>query len=256
MRVHFVPQGVPEDKDLIFSGILHSQAQKVFIIRNSECKLPNIEKRAAECAEQVCREIKKRGSMLWSVKEIDPNERKVNFFDLLQALGRFDRWIKNEIKAGNEVSVNISTGNKIVSLALAMAALKNGAKVFYYIPEDLKIEEYEKTRFLVNEEGYSSKMPHESIEITRFPFDFMRELPLDILSKLSELGGNVDSYTQLVRALYPDISSSKQIRSKRVEISEKVRLLESWGYVKTKKAGTERQVFLTPDGKEILHFVI
>ena len=218
--------------------------------------MPNIEKRAAECAEQVCRDIKKKGSMFWSVKKIDPNGKTVNFFDLLQALGSFDRWIKNEIEAGNEVSVNISTGNKIVSLALAMAALKNGAKVFYFVPEDLEIEEYEKARFSVNEEGYTSKMPHESVEITRFPFDFMHDVPLNILSKLSELGGSVSSLTRLVRALYPNISSPEQIRSKRVEISERIRLLESWGYVKTAKAGTERQVFLTPDGKRILHFVI
>ena len=253
MRVHFVPQGVPEDKELMFSGILYSQAEKVFIIRNSERRLPNIEKRAEECVKQILEHVHSEGSPYWFVKEIDSTSKSGNFFDIMDSLGKFHRWIMDEIAAGNEVSVNISSGNKIVSFALMMAAIKNGADVFYFIPEDVKVDEMFAKR-LPNEEGYFHKRPRDFIRIHKFPLEYMQDVPLEILSTLEKLGGKADSYTQLVITLYPEIDSQEQIRSKRVEISSKVRMLEALGYLKTKRVGVKREIHLTPLGRGVSSF--
>lgn len=170
--------------------------------------------------------------MFWALKKIDDTGKSVNFFDILQALGSFDRWIRDEKKNGNDVSVNISTGNKIVSLALAMSVLKNSAKIFYFVPRDISPEQFGKPRRAVNEEGYGTKEPRDFIEIPQFPVDYLQGVPLGILIALSKLGGNVSSLTDLVKQMFPKLSTSEEIRSKRVEMSEKIRQLESLGYVK------------------------
>lgn len=254
MRIHLVPQGVPEDRSLIISGILHSQAQKVFIIRNSNRKLPETEKLADKCIQQILHELENK-ELFWFIKEIDAINKSVNFFDLLQALGSLDSWIKQENESGNEVSVNISTGNKIVSLALAMAALNHGSKIFYFIPQDQKIDEKRKSEWSTNEEGYISKKPGDFIEIPQFPLHYMLGVPFNIISTLADMGGKAESLTELVKALFPKLSSRNEIRSKRVIVSNEIRQLESMGYVKTEKIRTERQVSLTSKGKDILHFV-
>ena len=252
MRVHLVPQGVPEDKILMLSGMLYSQAERVFIIRNSEQRLPNIESRAQECVKQILEEVQREDSPYLLLKEVDYTSKSVNFFNLMDSLGKFHRWIREEMAAGNEVSVNISSGNKIVSFALMMAAVKNGADVLYFIPEDVRMNK-EPAKQLANE-GYRHKKPRDFVRIHQFPLDYMQNVSLEILSTLEELGGKAGSYTQLVVKLYPEMDSQEQIRSKRVEISSKVRMLETLGYLKTKKVGVKREIHLTPLGQNALSF--
>lgn len=252
--MHLIPQGVPADKVLILSGILQSRAEKVVFIRNSQPKLPNTEKMAQRCLEDVVTEVNNNRSIYWFVKEMDTKTCQVDFFNILNCLGKLHALIQKETRRGNEVSVNASTGNKIVSFALSMAALRNRAEIFYFVPKDIDVQDVSKLAVMC-EEGYLSKEPSECVTINPFPIDYMNRVPFDVLMIVEKLGGVVPSYTELASYMYPRITDKRMMKSKRVEISGKIRILEDMSYVRTIKSGNSRQINLTDLGRQALEFV-
>ena len=246
MRVHFTPQGY--EKDRILAGILRSNAEKVIIIRNSEReRLPKVEDEVQKCVEEVQDTILKQELPYYFVREIETDNYKVSFFDLIDALRKIEHWISSEIEKGNNVSVNISSGNSIVCCALFTAAMKHGVTIYYVVPE-----EYPVSTPSIQAEKISGRIK-ECFSIPRIPLEFMHNIHFDVLNALSSLGGRARSVTDIVLQIKPELKVS-DTRSERMKVSKQVEQLRRSGYVVVSSRGTKKEVSLTNLGKKILEY--
>ena len=245
MRVHFVPQGY--EKDRILAGILRSNAEKVVIVRNSKQQLPKVESDVQTCIEEVRDTILNGKLPYYFVREIDTESYKVSFFDLIDALKKIEQWISSEVEKGNDVSVNISSGNSIACCALFTVAMKHGVTIYYVVPE-----EYPVPKPTITAEKVSRGIK-DCFSLPHIPLEYMHNIPFDILKAIDDLGGKAPSITDIVLAIKPELKGD-DIRSERMKVSKRIEQLRKSRYVVVSPKGREKEISLTNLGKMILDY--
>jgi hypothetical protein len=275
-RYLLVPQGL--ERDRIIGAITHLQPEKVFIIRN---KKQSSEMSAVEITvEEILNNLKTKlvedpiipidGDM------IDITTFKVNFFDLLDAYLDF-RAIFSRLGPDAEFLVDISSGTRIVSCALFLAALEIGASIYYvsprtyFTPQDTRkrlesiskaLESYRET----NEEAYLERIGEvleeglkefEVPQLARGVRKVLKCPPLPIrieqeeieheyLEALDDMGGKAPSITDLL----VNLLGRKPTPTDRVMAAKQIATLERCGFVETAYTGRQKEINLTIYGKE------
>jgi len=247
LHVHFVPQGLEEDR--ILAGIAVARPEKVVIIRNSNKKITDLEDEVQTCIDKIRERIfsKRERLAYFFVRDVDTKSYFVDFFDFIDALKKIDDWVSTE-KKNNEVSVNLSSGNRIVSCALFCAAMKNGASTYYIAPEY-----YEKGPIVEATPERLAKGIQDSYVLPRITLDYMHNIPFRVLEAIERLEGTANSITDIVNKIMPDIRED-HIRSERMKVSKEIEQLRELGYVAVSIRGREKEVYLTDVGKVILNF--
>lgn len=145
-QVHFVPTSLEYISDDVSDGRVgkifsHSGADKVYILYNSNPKGHELHKKSLAAVEDVVREYTmahQRGG----IQEIG-----VNFFDFTNAVADIYEKMYKEEQNNNQITIHISGGTKLVSMALAFAsALLDSSEVdVYYVAKRYELKEGEPT---------------------------------------------------------------------------------------------------------------
>ncbi len=275
-RYLLVPQGL--ERDRIIGSITHLQPDKVFVIRN---KKKSSEMSSVEITvEKILNDLKKRlvEDPIIPIDEdmIDITTFKVNFFDLLDAYLDF-RAIISRLGPEADFLVNISSGTRIVSCALFLAALEENASIYYvsprsyFTPEDSRkrLESIKKHLKRYRETGEESNLDTvdsiieeglDEFEIPQMSRGVRKVLkcpPLPIrieqeevepeyLEAVDNMGGKAPSITKLL----VEMLGRKPTPTDRVMAAKQIATLERCGFVKTSYTGRQKEITLTVYGKE------
>lgn len=178
--------------------------------------------------------------------EVDDTTR-VDFFDLTSTIAEVDAKIKDELSQGNEVSVDISSGNKIVIIALFIVAQVHGLRVTYCSAGKYASMREKKVEEAAPPEQIAFSV-RERFEIPRIPLE-LEKIPVEVLIGLVEMGGKAESIKKLAEKLKPDKKIGKQ---EIIETSRKLELLEEYGYVVKKRRGRNVVVEITDKGEKVI----
>jgi hypothetical protein len=266
------------ERDRIIGAITHLQPEKVFVVRN---KKKSSEMSAVEITiEELLTDLKRKlvEDPIIPVDEdmIDISTFQVNFFDLLDAYLDF-RAIFARLGPDAEYLVDISSGTRIVSCALFLAALERGASIYYVSPRSYFTPDIaRRTLEAVRKElaNYaSSKSPQslermeellgkglEEFEVPQLAMGVRKvikcpPLPIRIeqeeiepgyLEALEKLGGTAPSITDLLVQLL----GRRPTPTDRVMAAKQIATLERCGFVTTSYTGRQKEITLTIYGKE------
>lgn len=275
-RYLLIPQGL--ERDRIIGAITHLQPEKVFIVRN---KKKSSEMSAVEIAvEEILTELKQKlvDDPIIPIDEdmIDITSFEVNFFDLLDAYLDF-RAIFAKLGPDAEFMVDISSGTRIVSCALFLAALEIGAAIYYVSPRSYftpdvarrtldaigrELKGYHKTKDAeklqrieeVVEKGLEEfKVPQLAIGVRKvlkcppLPIRIeQEEIEPGYLESLEKLGGTAPSITDLL----VELLGRKPTPTDRVMAAKQIATLENCGFVTTSYTGRQKEITLTVYGRE------
>ncbi len=271
-----IPQGL--ERDRIIGAITHLQPEKVFIVRN---KKKSSEMSAVEITiEELLTDLKKKlvEDPIIPVDEemIDISTFEVNFFDLLDAYLDF-RAIFNRLGPEAEYIVDISSGTRIVSCALFLAALERGASIYYVSPRSYFTPDVARRKldslgkdleaYLESKDskalGRMKETISEGLEEFQVPQLAMGvrkvlkcpPLPIRIeqeeidpryLEALDKLGGTAASITDLLVQLL----GRRPTPTDRVMAAKQIATLERCGFVTTSYTGRQKEITLTIYGRE------
>ncbi len=271
-----VPQGL--ERDRIIGAITHLQPEKVFIIRN---KKKSSEMSAVEITiEELLTDLKNKlvDDPIIPIDEdmIDISTFEVNFFDLLDAYLDF-RAIFARLGPDVEYLVDISSGTRIVSCALFLAALERGASIYYVSPRSyftpdvarrklealnkeiktsIESKDPEALKHLqdIIEKGLEEfKVPQLAVGVRKvlkcppLPIRIeQEEIEAGYLEALEELGGSAPSITDLLVQLL----GRRPTPTDRVMAAKQIATLERCGFVSTSYTGRQKEITLTIYGKE------
>ncbi len=177
------------------------------------------------------------------VVEVVANKYRVDFFDVVKAIVDIDIIINEETKNGNEIAVDISSGNKIISIALFIAAQINKLPVTYckaggYAPLKRDKNKRIKEKARPDEIAFSVK---GKVDIPLLPL-VIKKLPYDILESLSEIKYS-SSISDLIRKM-----GKEDTKSEILSTSRKIEELEKYGYVIVNRAGVKKELRITDEG--------
>lgn len=275
-RYLLIPQGL--ERDRIIGAITHLQPEKVFIVRN---KKKSSEMSAVEIAvEEILKDLKKKlvEDPIIPIDEdmIDITSFEVNFFDLLDAYLDF-RAIFARLGDDAEFIVDISSGTRIVSCALFLAALEMGASIYYVSPRSYftpdvarrtleaisrELKGYIETKDAaklqrmgeVVDKGLEEfRVPQLAIGVRKvlkcppLPIRIeQEEIEPDYLEALEKLGGTAPSITDLL----VELLGRKPTPTDRVMAAKQIATLENCGFVSTSYTGRQKEITLSVYGKE------
>jgi hypothetical protein len=271
-----VPQGL--ERDRIIGAITHLQPEKVFVIRN---KKKSSEMSAVEITvEELLTDLKNKlvDDPIIPIDEdmIDISSFEVNFFDLLDAYLDF-RAILAKRGPDAEFLVDISSGTRIVSCALFLAALESGSDVYYVSPRSYftpdvarkKLEALSKDLEAYEQSKNPEKLSHmkqivqEGLEEFRIPQlargvrKVLKCPPLPIrieqediepgyLEALERMEGSAPSITDLL----VELLGRRPTPTDRVMAAKQIATLERCGFVSTSYTGRQKEITLTTYGRE------
>lgn len=247
MKTLIVAQGL--ERERIVAAISVHSPDKLVILRSKKDVTP-------ELTESVNKHIKiLREELFPSDKKIKPfpflleidEGTKVDFFDLPLAITEINARVKEELSRGNEVSIDISSGNKIVAIALFLVAQINGLRVTYCSAGKYAsmCNDSSKETIIPEQIAFSVR---ERFEIPLIPLKF-ETIPTEILKKLNEINGRVQSIRELAEQIYP----SREIGKREIiEISRKLEILESYDYITSKRKGRNMNIEITNSGRKVI----
>ncbi len=275
-RYLLIPQGL--ERDRIVGAITHLQPDKVFIVRNKKksSEMTSVEVTIESILVDLKEKLVQDPIIPIDEEMIDITTFEVNFFDLLDAYLDF-RAIFSKLGPDSEFLVCISSGTRIVSCALFLAALEIGASVYYVSPrsyftpdmakkklEAIKkdLDEYTKTndasvlqrlRKTVNEGIASFEVPQLAMGVRKvlkcppLPIRIeQEEIEPSYLEALEKMGGSAPSITDLLVQLL----GRRPTPTDRVSAAKQIATLERCGFVETTYTGRQKRISLTQYGRE------
>lgn len=275
-RYLLVPQGL--ERDRIIGAITHLQPDKVFVIRNKKksSEMSAVEITIEGLLTELRRKLAEDPIIPVDEEMIDISTFKVNFFDLLDAYLDF-RAILAKLGPDSEFLVDISSGTRIVSCALFLAALEIGASIYYVSPrsyftpevarrklealnKDLKAyleskspEHLERMRKLLEEGLQEFQTPQLAMGVRKvlkcppLPIRIeQEEIDRGYLEALERIGGTAPSITDLLVALL----GRRPTPTDRVMAAKQIATLERCGFVTTSYTGRQKEMTLTEYGRE------
>ena len=229
-RVQIMVAGFKED--FIFEAIKEYSSKRLYLV------VP-IKTDKSEEAKQVwtiVKRIKKLSGAFIEVKTIE-----VRVFDFLNCFKKILCVVKKEIKEGNQVIFNVSTGTRIPVMAGYTVAMIEGCDVIHVIPEHYRLKEG----------MYAAEGEKRIISVPKLPLDLPCEEEKAILFTLRELGNSATSMKELVDHLVKKGDFSKKGKDNgavRSKANYYINKLQSKGCLKTTKNGRETRISLTTEG--------
>ncbi len=170
---------------------------------------------------------------------------RVNFFDLPAAIVEIDQIIRSEKAARYEVTIDISTGNKIVAVALYLAAQFNKVPVTYCSAGKYSVQRRKEQadNFEQDQIAFSAE---KSYELPMLPLK-LDPLHFDVLEKVAKKG-EVASITDLVTLVEGTMEVGKSDLMRFSRIAEE---LIDYGYMTRRRSGRVVEVRITDAGKAV-----
>jgi hypothetical protein len=171
--------------------------------------------------------------------------RRVDFFDLPAAIVDIDQIIKAEEEAGYEVTVDISTGNKIVAVALYLAAQFNRVRVTYCSAGKYSVQKSKEQADNVEQDQIAFSA-ERSYDLPTLPLR-LDPLHFDVLQKVAKKE-EVASITELVSLVEGVKKVQKSDLMRYSRITEE---LIDYGYVQRKRSGRVVKLYITDAGRTV-----
>jgi DNA-binding MarR family transcriptional regulator len=171
--------------------------------------------------------------------------RKVSFFDLTAAIVEIDQIIKSERAARYEVTVDISTGNKMVAVALYLAAQLNKVPVTYCSARYYSSQR-KRGQTPTSEQDQIAFSAAESYELPSLPLR-LDPLHFDVLERVAKIG-EVASITELVNLVEGEMDVKKSDLMRFSRIADE---LIDYGYMKRKRSGRAVELRITDAGRAV-----
>lgn len=235
MRTLIVAHGL--EKARIMAAVSIHAPNKLVVLRNTNeisGKLrEQVDKQMTALKSEILGKTRKGTKPFPFVTLVDIETQKLDFFDVVGSFLRLQEIITDEQKAGNEVFIDISSGNKTVALSLFLAAqtMKKGVtycKASSYLDSDEQIV----------------KDVKEPVFVPILPLT-LHELNYDIIEKLADVGG-ITSISDLLRILRLPVDKSNIM-----SMARKLEELQTYGYVTVTRKGKRKEVQITTQGRQI-----
>lgn len=242
MKVLVVCQGL--ERDRILAAISVHAPSKVIVLRSHKDVTPMLHDEVEMHIKALKKEIfpEKNPRPFPFVYEVDAENYRVDFFDLTKALTEICAIIKKERDRGNEVEVDVSSGNKIVAIALFLASQIFRIPATYCTAgkyASMKMRRQRET--LPMQIAFSTK---EKVDLPLLPLT-LEDVHFDILKVLSR-EGIVPSVTELIELL-----GREPNKSEIVSTSRKLEDLGNYGYIAKRRIGRSTRVRITHTGKKV-----
>jgi len=275
-RYLLVPQGL--ERDRIIGAITHLQPDKVFVIRNKKksSEMSGVEITIEELLTDLKKKLAEDPIIPVEQDMIDITTFRVNFFDLLDAYLDF-RAILSKLSPEAEFLIDISSGTRIVSCALFLAALEIGASIYYVSPrsyftpevarrkleilhkdlkaylETKKADALEHMKQVIEEGLHDFQTPQLAVGVRKvlkcppLPIRIeQEEIEPGYLEALEKTGGKSPSITDLLVQLL----GRRPTPTDRVMAAKQIATLERCGFVSTSYTGRQKEITLTEYGRE------
>ncbi len=167
---------------------------------------------------------------------IDVEMIEVNQYEVFESMLKVLEAIREDLKAGNDVYINITEAPKTLTISAYIAAQVSGSKLYTAMPK--------------YEEGKEVGI-ERVIEIPVPPMKKVSEDKLEILKVIEANGGEVESINKLIELLEGRTTDHKKYMAQRARMSYHLRGLEEDGLVETKRVGKNVKISLTVLGKAV-----
>jgi hypothetical protein len=222
-----VAQGLERER-ILAAVSLHSPT-KLIILRNTE-DLETIKADVKATLDKVIGDLStksKDGLPLFPLlnANIESEQHSCNFFDLCQSLEKASSLIQSELSRGAHVVVDISSGVKIVSIAMYVAATLNGVRASYVIAGKYGVQDKEQAERRQLPEMYASSVQGSRL-LPILPISF-KTIPHKRLKRISDLKGKYfESISEIA-----DSKEKKDLMQAHRELRalQSLRLVETFG---------------------------
>lgn len=241
LRVHIAPVGFEIDR--IIEPLVKWKADRVYLITEKD-----IEHSEAKYYFKI---IKHR----LSSKEIEVKESQCNIRDLYDVLGLYKKIIDEE--KNNQIFINVSSGNKIESIAGMMACMtfktdNIGLKPYYVVPDSYDVKP-----------AQGQQMTSGCKNIFTLPNYTIQKPSEDLIKALEVIrDNNIINKTDLIKKYVSNelIKVKKDAKNPKVaEFSQLNKNILShmlkWGFITMDGEGKRCRIKITEDGINALKFL-
>lgn len=241
-----VAQGLEFER--VLAAIHANSASRLIVLRSVKDVNPQL----TEDVERNLRTLESRlfpsaGVRLYPFlkkEDFDASE-KVNFFNIAEAVVQIDQMVRNEKRSGYDVVIDISTGNKMVAIALYLAAQFNRVPVTYCSARYYSSQK-KRGQVPISEEDQIAFSAAESYQLPQLPIR-LDPLHFDVLEKVADKG-EVASISGLVNLMEGEREIKKSDLMKFSRIAEE---LIDFGYMKRKRSGRMVELRITDSGRAV-----
>jgi hypothetical protein len=230
-KVLIVAQGL--ERERILAAVSYHSPTKLIILRNTE-DVKAVHDQIEKVLDQIKSDLSIKSSdgipLFPLLRDIDDKHERCNFFDLFECMTKIDLLIKQEKEKGATVVADISSGNKIIAIALYLVAAMNNVPVTYFIAG-----KYAEAEGLAEQYAYSVRGQRRVFTLPLL----IKPIHFDILEKLDSLGGYAESAIAL---------TDKKDKKNSISIARRLRTLETMGYAIRLGKGYKISI----EGKEVL----
>jgi len=161
---------------------------------------------------------------------------EVDQYDVFGSMLKILEAIKDDLKAGNEIYINITEAPKTLTISAYVAAQISESKLYTAMP-----------KYEAGKEVGIEKV----IEVPVPPMKKISDDKLEILKAIDENGGEVESINKLIEILEGRTTDHKKYMAQRARMSYHLRGLEEDGLIETKRVGKNVKISLTVLGKAV-----
>jgi len=245
-RTLILAQGLELER--LWAAVNKHRADKIIIIRNTHDLTDNLREIIEKLVECFENDLK----LLPGIVEVDSKTYRTNFFSLPEATSLVHSVIQKEMKMGNEVTVDISSGTKIMALALFLAGQFNAVPISYCIASRYFVEDIPA---VIPQRAQIAKSSEKSYDVPRLPMQ-LNPVSFAILEQLANAPARtVSSVKQLASRVYQK-SEDEVTRGERGVITGELKKLEYYKYIYIERFGVPRKrevaIKLTHDGEKVI----
>lgn len=241
LRVHIAPVGFEIDR--IIEPLVKWKADRVYLITEKDVEHSEVKYYFKILKHKL------------STKDIDVKEGQCNIRDLYDVLGLYKRIIDSEIN--NQIFINVSSGNKIESIAGMMACMtfktdNFNLKPYYVVPDSYDVKPTQ-----------GQQMTSGCKDIFTLP-NYTIQKPSEDLIKALEVVRDNDNInkTDLIKKYVSAGLIKVKTDAKNPRVAEFSQLnknilshLLKWGFVTTEGEGKRCRIKITVDGVNALKFL-
>lgn len=246
-RTLIVAQGL--ERERIIAAVSHHAPTKLILLRNRhdlEGLRPLIKETISLLKDDLLKSKTTSGLLVYHYLQSIEDSKEVDFFDLAESISIIDSIIKEELKAGRQVCIDIAAGgNKIIAVALFIAAQLNKVPVSYTVGSEWGDANYIKA--IREELREKRELKPSSFEFSVSGIQPLPYVPLCIgkihFDALERLARQPQGRVSLVKEL---VESDK--KGAYVGVARKLRWLMRQGYV----IGVGKGYQITEQGRRIL----
>ena len=152
-------------------------------------------------------------------KSFEVQEKEIDRENVLDSSLQMLGIIKEEVKEGNTVKINISGGLRNIGISAYIVSLVSDIPIYTDIPEPNGNDTYQLKGIL---------------DIPLFP---IKELAKEQISILEELENGVESVDVLISRLKPELEKgTADFGNERSRLSHHIKKLKNWGFIETEKS--------------------